>query len=119
LKETGFFLLGIFTVWLLTLERVDVDPLESSVWGEEFAVVVTLNLDLPVVEWKSHGLRSDGGLSVVLVVFVGKVCPDPSWAGLSWSLVFSGHEFLTIFVIFSNSGATGVLKTPCNSFFVD
>jgi hypothetical protein len=46
------------------IKTIDVDPLNNSVWTEDFAVVESSDLAFPVVSWGAHHWSLNGGLGL-------------------------------------------------------
>lgn len=76
------------------IEGVDVDPLESSEWGEELAVVESTGSTDGVVSGSSHHGSLDGGFCLIFVVVVGQVSPDPERASIIWTFIVSNDNLL-------------------------
>lgn len=98
---------------------VNLNPLKSSVWADKFAVVVSLHLDLPVVDRCHHCWRSKQGFCLVVVVLVRQVIPDPQWPGVVGSQVVSNHKLLALRVVIGDGIFVGVLESPIESLLVD
>lgn len=101
------------------VKRVNVDPLDDLVWGKNFAIMEPLYLWLPVVGWCSHVWGVDKGLSLISIIGVFHVVPEPQWTSIVWSFILTNDEFLSKAVISSHSFRTGHRDTKSKGSFVD
>ena len=59
------------------IKTVDVDPLDNSVWAEDFAVVETSSLGFPEVSWSGHIWSINYGLGLLGIWSQRNISPKP------------------------------------------
>lgn len=104
---------------VLGVETVDVHPLHNMEWRENLAVVEASGGLNTVVDWSSHHGGLSGLLSLVAVLSVVHVSPDPQWSFVVWSLVVTKDELLSLLLVSGQRFLSSVLNSPVNGLLVD
>jgi len=113
-------ILGSMGSWsVVRVQTVNVDPLEGSEWRNKFTEVDSSTGSDPELGWLDHGWGLDHDISLVAVLVLLDLVPDPLWSVVVWASVVSDGHLLSDRVISGNSVSIGVLESPVESGLVD